>query len=193
MLPIPESTEGLTKLLRSKSITPAQIVDIASRFDELDLYFPNKNIFIIELIDDRWNDQKLTKFKQDFKIWKLYNDFFSSLTDATIQKKLLKDLKFIPHLLATLNLVDFNISEFLEELKRTCILVNSLIKIEVSLDNAISILGKTLGLIQQTNYSHEDLIYEIIHLTDISNTVTVSTKASKWYLSLIHISEPTRH
>lgn len=181
MLLIPESTEGLTKLLRSKSITPAQIVDIASRFDELDLYFPNKNIFIIELIDARWNDQKLTKFKQDFKIWKLYNDFFSSLTDATIQKKLLKDLKFIPHLLATLNLVNFNISEFLEELKRTCVLANSLIRTEVSLDNAISILGKTLRLIQQTNCSHEDLIYEIIHLTDISNTVTVSTKASDRY------------
>lgn len=181
MIDIPQSTEGLTKLLRSKSITTSQIVEITSRFDELDLYFPNKEIFILELIGDRWNDQKLIQFKQDYKIWRLYNDIFSSLTDHTIQIKLLRDLKFVPHLLKSLDLVDSSLPEFLEELKRTCALINSLIRIEVSSENGITILGKILRLILQTDYAHEDLIYQTVHLTDISNFAAVSTKTSSCY------------
>lgn len=178
---IPTSTEALTKLLRSKSTSTSQILDITSRLDELDLYFPNKEVFILELIQDRWNDQKLFNFKQDYKIWKLYNDMFSKVTDNTIRKKLLKDLRFIPHVMRTLELIDSHALEFLVELERICVLINSMIRVEVSAENAITILGKTLGMIQATNDSHENLVLEIINLTDISNFVQVSNKISDCY------------
>lgn len=179
---IPTSTEALTKLLRSKSITTSQIVEITSRFAELDLYFPNKEIFILELIQDRWNDQKLVNFKKDYKIWKLYNDMISKITDDTIKKKLLKDLKFVPHLMKSLEVFDSDIPEILIELERICVLINSMIRVEVSAENAITILGKTVNLIQGTaDFNHETLILQMINLTDISNFAQVSSKMSDCY------------
>ncbi|GAV54386.1 hypothetical protein ZYGR_0AL01180 [Zygosaccharomyces rouxii] len=178
---IPTSTEALTKLLRSKGTTTSQIVEITSHFDELDLYFPNKEVFILELIQDRWNDQKLINFKKDYKIWKLYNDIFSKVTDDTIRKKLLKDLRFVPHLMKALEVVDSDIPEILIELERICVLINSMIRVEVSAENAITILGKTLGLIQRTDSDHETLVLQVINLTDISNFAQVSSKMSDCY------------
>lgn len=178
---IPTSTEALTKLLRSKDITTSQIIEITSHFDELDLYFPNKEIFILELIQDRWNDQKLINFKQDYKIWKLYNDMFSKVTDDTLKKKLLKDLRFVPHLMKALEVLDSDISEILIELERLCILINSMIRIEISAENAITILGRILSLIQRTNSNHENLVHQMINLTDISNFFQVTPKMSDCY------------
>ncbi|GAV49475.1 hypothetical protein ZYGR_0P01190 [Zygosaccharomyces rouxii] len=178
---IPTSTEALTKLLRSKGTTTSQIVEITSHFDELDLYFPNKEIFILELIQDRWNDQKLVNFKKDYKIWKLYNDMFSKVTDDTIRKKLLKDLRFVPHLMKTLEVLDSDIPEILIELERMCVLINSMIRVDVSAENAITILGKTLSLIQRTDADHETLVLQVINLTDITNFAQVSAKMSDCY------------
>lgn len=184
---VPRSTEALTKLLRSKEISTSQIYDIVSQFDHLDLYFPNKEIFVLELLIDRWNDQKLVEFKKDYKMWALFNDMWVTLRDDVILKKLFKRLKFVPHLIRTLESVDTDLPEFLGALKRTCSLVNSIITVDVSTENANSILGKTLNLVlklaqvQDDSTLRSEILKEIETLAGLRNIPEVSTKSSNSY------------
>lgn len=184
---IPNSTDALTKLLRSKDTTTGEIYDIVSQFDQLDLYFPNKEVFVLELIGDRWNDQKLVDFKKDYRIWRLYNDMWVALGDEVILKKLFKHLKFVPHLIKTSQVVDSDILQFLCELKKTCALVNSTLTIAVPLENAHTIMGRTLELLQRvpeeeyTRESRNDMIDQIKTLTDINNVPEVTAKISTNY------------
>lgn len=184
---IPSSTDALTKLLRSKDTSIGEIFDIVSQFDHLDLYFPNKEVFVLELIGDRWNDQKLVAFKKDYRIWRLYSDMWVALGDEVILKKLFKHLKFVPHLIKTLQVVDSDISQFLYELKKTCLLVNSTLTIAVTLENANIIMGRILELLQRVpeeeyvRESRNDLLDQIKTLTDINNVLEVTTKISTNY------------
>lgn len=171
-------------MLRSKQVSTGQIYDIVSQFDGLSLYFPNKEIFVLELLIDRWNDQKQIQFKTDYKIWQLFNRMWVAVGDELTLKKLSKRLRFVPHLIRTLELVDSNTLEFLRSLKQTCALMNSIITMNVSIENATSILGKTLTLVSQLdeNYSfRKDLFEEIETLTDLRNIPETSTKVSNSY------------
>lgn len=61
------SAEELTKLLRAKDTTATtKVYDIVSKFDDLQIYFPHEEIFVLELIQDRWNDQRRDDFKLDY-------------------------------------------------------------------------------------------------------------------------------
>lgn len=181
---LPRSTEALTKLLRSKEITTGQIYDIVRQFDHLDLYFPNRENFILELLIDRWNDQKLVEFKKDHKMWELFNDMWIGLGDDVILKKMFKRLRFVPHLIKSLELVDIDVIEFLKALKQTCSLINSIVTVDVSVENANSILGKAVKLVSQMEVDctfRSQFLEEIQILADLRNIPEVSTKLSNSY------------
>ncbi|QLL34515.1 hypothetical protein HG536_0G03770 [Torulaspora globosa] len=186
---IPRTTEALTKLLRSKEISTREICEVVSQLDQLHLYFPNKENFILELIVDRWNDQKLSGYKKDHRIWKLFNELWMALGDEVILKRLLKKLRFVPHLIQTLQIVDSEFLVFLQTLKHTCSLINSLTTVEVSLDNANVIIGGALELLLKIPPSERDaeaafeFMNEIETLVDVRNMAEVFARSTASYCS----------
>lgn len=184
---VPRTTEALTKLLRSKDISTGQICEVVSKLDQLRLYFPNKEHFILELIIDRWNDQKLAEYKKDVKIWKLFNEMWIALGDEVILKRLLKKLRFVPNLIQTLQIIDSDFLAFLQTLKETCALINSLTTLEVSVDNANSILGRAIELVLQVPKEEQDtdlgftFMDEIETLVDVRNMSEVFGKSTANY------------
>ncbi|EDO14325.1 hypothetical protein Kpol_170p1, partial [Vanderwaltozyma polyspora DSM 70294] len=93
---LPKNSEEVTKLLRSKGRNTDDIVNIVSKIDKLEFYFPNKESFILELIQDRWNDQRLINFKIDYRIWSIFNTMWTKINDERTKKKLFKSLKLFP-------------------------------------------------------------------------------------------------
>lgn len=65
MTDIQQSAVTLTKLLRSKGATTDQVYSIVAQFQYIQFYFPNKEIFILELILHSWNDKSRVDFKSD--------------------------------------------------------------------------------------------------------------------------------
>ncbi|QLG71321.1 hypothetical protein HG535_0B03600 [Zygotorulaspora mrakii] len=185
---IPTSTQALTKQLRSKEITTGEICEIYSTLNREDYYFPNKEIFAIELIHDRWNDQKLISFKTDYRIWALYNEMWSKLHDEDlILKKLFKQLKFVPHLLKTLETLENNMLEFAVELRKTCEMINSIISMNVSTENANIIMGRTLQFLIKMGDKENmcgmicDLVEQLKNLTGIKNIPEINSKIANVY------------
>lgn len=187
VMELPKSTEALTKLLRSKDTSTGEICEIVSQLDQADLYFPNKENFVLELIIDRWNDQRLEEFKKNYKIWKLFNKMWLELDDEVVLKRLLKRLRFVPHLIQSLQIVDSDYSAYVEALGQTCGLINSLTTVEVSLDNAVTIIGKAIDLVlkipefEQNKGLRMTFLNEIETLVDVRNITEVPAKSSTSY------------
>lgn len=187
------SAEELTKLLRAKTTSTTQIYDVVSQFDDLKIYFPHKEVFVFELIQDRWNDQRKDDFKLDYKIWELFNTMWTKIGDDNLLKKLFKNLKFVPLLLKSLQLNQdsTNSDRFLKTLLKTISLINSTSTVEVSFENSCKILAYTLNLTclikdQDCELSFEErdqLIMEMITLLDINNMTEITYKLSSIYLN----------
>lgn len=184
------SAEELTKLLRAKNTTTAQVYDIVSKFNDIQIYFPHKEIFVLELIQDRWNDQRRDDFKVDYKIWELFNSMWIKIKDQNLLKKLFKNLKFGSLLIKSLKLIensnDSNL--FLKTLLETVILINSTSTIDVSFENSCKILAQTLNLLslknrenQLSNNERDQLIVEVTNLLDINNITDINTKLANIY------------
>ncbi|CCH59979.1 hypothetical protein TBLA_0C01650 [Henningerozyma blattae CBS 6284] len=193
---LPENTQSLTKLLRSKDITTCEIYDIVINFDNLKFNFPNKEIFVLELIIDRWNDAKLTKFKTDPKIWQLFNTIWSQLDDENIKRRLFKNLKFFPHLAQALNLVSSfenpsDVEGFLISVSEICKSFNYSLTLGISLENAERILADLLTLINRTNMEkfsiplRQNIVQQILNLTDFGNRIQLSNKNSASYTNIL--------
>lgn len=184
------SAEELTKLLRAKNTTTAQVYDIVSKFNNLPIYFPHKEIFVLELIQDRWNDQKRDDFKVDYKIWELFNSMWIKIKDQNLLKKLFKNLKFGSLLIKSLKLIEDsnNSSLFLKNLLNTIILINSTSTIDISFENSCKILAQVLSLLslknsgnQLSDNDRDQLIIEIINLLDINNITDINSKLANIY------------
>ena len=184
------SAEELTKLLRAKDTTTNQVYDIVSKFDDLQIYFPHKEIFVLELIQDRWNDQRRDDFKLDYKIWELFNSMWIKIKDQNLLKKLFKNLKFGSLLMRALKLIedsdDSNL--FLRNLLDTVTLINSTSTIDIPFENSCRILAQILNLLsmknrgnQLSNNERDQLIVEVINLLDINNITEINTKLANIY------------
>lgn len=185
------SAEELTKLLRAKNTTTTQIYDIVSQFDKLEIYFPHKEVFVLELLQDRWNDQRKDDFKLDYKMWELFNTMWTKIEDENLLKKLFKNLKFVPLLSKSLQLNQDSTNRdlFLKTLLKTVSLINSTSTVEVSFENSCKILAYTLNLtcllkVHDSELSTDDrdqLILEMITLLDINNMTEITYKLSNVY------------
>ena len=71
------TAEAVTKLLRSKDTSITEIVHTANSLlnDELDIYLPGKEVFVLNLLCDRLNDKSNGKFGT----WKFNKDVWSLL------------------------------------------------------------------------------------------------------------------
>ena len=181
---LPNSAEGLTRLLRGRDTTPEQIYGIVSKFDTLGFYFPSKEIFIMELIVDRWNDTKKIDFREDGKTWAIFNKMWAEIHDDIILKNLFKRLRFVPLLDAVLTSVDLNVDTVLPHILETCKLVNSTTTMEVSFEHGCKILSNSLEMVSRTDETSvtdahaTSFIREIIRLIGFENIGELNYKMS---------------
>ena len=79
-----KNTESLTRFLRSKDPSLSEIITIASKLlhNELSIRLPKKEIFLLELICDRLNDNgpKFKSWKFSIDVWHLLQEVWNKLS-----------------------------------------------------------------------------------------------------------------
>ncbi|CCF58214.1 hypothetical protein KAFR_0E00600 [Kazachstania africana CBS 2517] len=186
----PTSAEAMTKLLRSKEIKTEELAKIMQKFDDLTFCFPNKEIFAIELIQDRWNDVKRPEFKLDSMIWETYVDMWAKVNnDERLFKKIFKNLKFTNLLIQTFQIQNDPNGVFLRKLLRTCKLINSMVTIDVSFDNSCKLLAGALKCLlivsidEFDNTERNALLMELMTMAELDHIPEVTGKSSNIYCS----------
>lgn len=100
-----DSTEALTKYLRSKDNQVDEIIDVAQKLIKNDQFFmPNKHSFVFQLLCDRLNDfnGKFTQWKLKYKVWNLFINLWNQLShDITL--KFFKKVRFIEVIIKVFN------------------------------------------------------------------------------------------
>ncbi|KAK6461447.1 Urb2/Npa2 family-domain-containing protein [Scheffersomyces coipomensis] len=111
-MPELNSAESVTKFLRSKNGSYKEIIETANKLldSEFDIYLPNKDIFILELLCDRLNDFNTPAFKQwkyNKESWhlliKIWNDLGEKESDRSIRNRIIHRLRLIEIIIATLD------------------------------------------------------------------------------------------
>lgn len=187
-----QSLEDLTKFLRGKNTTTTEIYDCVNKLSHLEIYFPQKEVFLFELIQDRWNDQKKPDFKTDAHIWEIFNRIWGQFDDDLLLKKLFKNLKFTQLLLQTLSLfnereIDENTKNFIFQLSDTISLINATSTIEISFDHSCKILASTLSLLYKlpiemiSEEQRSILIDNLLITLDFQNINEINYKMSNTY------------
>ncbi|CUM65224.1 uncharacterized protein PRCAT00002855001 [Priceomyces carsonii] len=99
-----DTTEGITKFLRSKDHSVEIILSTASSLirDELQVYFPGKTRFVFELLCDRLNDFSTPQFKRwkyNTQAWSLLGQVWQDLSKdevtRSIRNRTFKKVKLI--------------------------------------------------------------------------------------------------
>ena len=181
---LPGSAEEITKLLRARDASPENICDVISKFDKLDFYFPNKEVFVLELIQDRWNEQRKVEFKTNYQIWNIFNNMWVEINDDIILKKMFKKLKFVTLLQYVLTSKDIDNTKMAKSLLETCRLINATSSVEISFDHACFVLSQTISLVLKTDIQifneqeRNHLISEIITLIGFDNYAHINHKLS---------------
>lgn len=177
-----ESAKTLTKTLRSKIITSDEVVDIVRSLDGVHPYFPKREVFVIDLILDRWNNFKNTDFRENPRVWKLFNDTWVKIGDENLQKSLFKKLKF-PGLLQS-SLETFNgiedtakVQEYVESVNTTCdLLIKSVTSLQLPYEANLSILAAATQICSRISYANRvEFLMNLINLTNFDSQLSKLT------------------
>ncbi|CUS20945.1 LAQU0S02e01992g1_1 [Lachancea quebecensis] len=171
----------LSKFLRSKTISISEIYDTSVQLLEGDIkiHFPNKDVFILELIVDRWNDQSNAKFKKDYRMWALFNKAWVSVGYDEHRKRIFKNLRYVPHLVRSLEIIDSDFTEFKSVLVENFHLLNACLAVEMNPDQMFKIVGGILTVaFKALDVNSEKLIAETINLTHLLGSYERSSKTS---------------
>ncbi|SCV05012.1 LANO_0G16556g1_1 [Lachancea nothofagi CBS 11611] len=182
------SAGSLSKKLRSKDVSTAEIYDISIKLleGEIAAHFPKREVFILDLLVDRWNNQRNTDFKCDPSMWQLFNKTWATMNSDTLRKKIFKNLKYVPHLIQTLEMVDAELTELAGALATNFELLNSCLTVDMAQDQAIAIIAGVLKLVLASANMESDLqkalISETLKLTIVNlNTSTINFKLSSMF------------
>ncbi|KAL6452827.1 URB2 Nucleolar pre-ribosomal-associated protein 2 [Candida maltosa Xu316] len=96
-----DTAEGVTKFLRSKNASIDEIVTTSTKLldNSLDIFFPGKKLFVLNLLVDRLNDKSNGKFgewKYSPSVWKLLISTWDALQDDKLEReKSIQKLKIV--------------------------------------------------------------------------------------------------
>lgn len=96
-----DTAEGTTRFLRSKDAALGDITSAAAKLvaGEIDVYLPNKNVFVFDLLCDRLNDtsKAFKTWKYNDRVWQLFAQLWRLLADdeRAARSKLFRKVKFI--------------------------------------------------------------------------------------------------
>ncbi|CEP62266.1 ribosome biogenesis protein URB2 LALA0_S05e01596g [Lachancea lanzarotensis] len=179
------TASSVSKKLRSKDVTTTEIYDISVQLLEgsIAVHFPKKEIFVLELVVDRWNNQRNTQFKRDPHMWRLFNQMWEAVGSDPLRKQIFRNLRYVPHLIQTLELEDMEYTiELAEVLATNFELLNSCFIVEMAQDQAMAIIAGILRLALQVpelkRVWREKLLSETLKLTQFLSDVVINS-ASK--------------
>ncbi|KAK6459213.1 Urb2/Npa2 family-domain-containing protein [Scheffersomyces xylosifermentans] len=190
------TAESLTKFLRSKTTSVEDIIEAANNVlsQKNQVFLPNKNIFLLELICDRVNDFSTAKFKSwkyQSEIWSLFIRLWLSLGEEPSKRatrdKIFKRVRFIDVIIDVLQ--HDPSSELLSELFDFIELVKSNTYIEIDESASVNVLvayvtSKGLVGIEPaliSKWSH--IIKEIYHLPRLAVNFSPSKKNYKKFIN----------
>lgn len=176
------TAEGITRFLRSKDTSIDNIVKASNDLldDELDVYLPNKVIFVFELLCDRLGDNRAKQFRHRLDIWHLFNKTWVLLdSEPKLRNRTFQGLKFGEALAYSLNISPCS-KEFLETITKTINLVRfySTLNNHSIFDFSIEILAHYLELIFQLSGELEEPQVSTI-IDDISSFFQAIVSAEK--------------
>lgn len=96
-----DTAEGTTRFLRSKDVALGDITATAAKLigGEIDVYLPNKNLFVFDLLCDRLNDttKAFKTWKYNDRVWQLFVQLWRLLAedDRAARTKLFRKVKFV--------------------------------------------------------------------------------------------------
>lgn len=181
------TAEGITRFLRSKNTSIQDIVKVSNELldEKLDVYLPNKGIFVFELLCDRLNDVKTKNFRLEPEIWELFNKTYIKLdAQPKVRNRTFQGLKFGEALASSLNE-----SQSSKELLLVLTRVINLVKFNTisnnTFDFSVEILTKYLELVTKLSDELDDNETQafIKDITSLFQVIISTEKLSKKFIS----------
>lgn len=190
-LSIPENAQDLSKLLRSTSTKPYQIAQIVSKFDKLNVYFPNKEIFVLDLLIDRLNNVNLDDFKTSEHTWVIIRKLLGAIDDPISIKKLLKKLKVVSIMIKTFELWPKDKLSSSSSFVKAFFSINSYLIVNFSVEESFQLLEQVINGLSSCPTSDAAFSYlqDACTLTHIDNIITADNRVAIAYCK--HMLLPT--
>ncbi|QID80491.1 rRNA primary transcript metabolism protein [Saccharomyces pastorianus] len=183
-LPIPDNAQDLSKLLRSINTKPYQIAQIVSRFDKLKVYFPNKEVFVLELLIDRLNNGNLDDFKTSEHTWVIFKRLLEAISDSISIKKLLKKLKTVSVMIKTFQLWPKDkLNSGRGSFVSAFFSINSYLIVNFSVEESFQLLEQVINGLSSFSTPEIALSYlqDACSLTHIDNIIATDNKIAACY------------
>ncbi|EJS43037.1 urb2p [Saccharomyces arboricola H-6] len=192
-LSIPDNAQDLSKLLRSTNTKPYQIAQIISGFDESKVYFPNKDIFVLELLIDRLNNGNLDFFKTSEHTWIIFGKLLDAIDDPISIKKILKKLKTVSVMIRTVQLWPMETlsrrsdSSFM----KVFFSINSYLVVNFSAEETFQLLEQVINGLSSCSTDEIAFSYlqDACSLTHVDNIIMTDNKIATCYCK--HMLLPT--
>lgn len=191
-LPIPDNAQDLSKLLRSINTNPYQIAQIVSKFDKLKVYFPNKEVFVLELLIDRLNNGNLDDFKTSEHTWVIFKRLLEVINDSISIKKLLKKLKTVSVMIKTFQLWPKDkLSNSRSSFVKAFFSINSYLIVHFSVEESFQLLEHVINGLSSCSTPEIALSYlqDACSLTRIDDIIATDNKIAACYCK--HMLLPT--
>ncbi|QHS74271.1 ribosome biogenesis protein URB2 [Saccharomyces paradoxus] len=182
-LPIPDNAQDLSKLLRSTSTKPHQIAQIVSKFDNLEVYFPNKEIFVLDLLIDRLNNGNLDDFKTSEYTWITFRKLLDAIDDPISIKKLIKKLKTVPVMIRTFYLWPKDKLSHGISFMKAFFAINDYLIVNFSVEESFQLLEQVINGLSSCSTTDFAFSYlqDACNLTHIDNITTTDNKIASCY------------
>jgi nucleolar pre-ribosomal-associated protein 2 len=159
------SAEGVTRFLRSRDVSNDELVKVSNLLldDLLDVYLPNKRMFVLELVCERLSDAKFSRFRSDPRVWSLLNRSYESLRDfSKIRNRTLQNFKAGDAIIGALTTEDTVEKELFLSIMDTVRHIRLNVATSSIYDQVIPILTSTLAAI----INNKDISIDI-HVTEL--------------------------
>ncbi len=170
--------------MRSKDTSIEDIIQVSNDLldDNLDVYLPNKVIFVFELLCDRLGDNKSKKYRVDPEIWLLFNKTWTLLdSQPKIRNRTFQGLKFGEALASALSHTGSS-KQFLETITTTINFVrfNSVISNNV-FEFSLDILTQYLELLYKISneLEEEEVSIKVNGISSFLQSIISTEKISK--------------
>ncbi|KAL6940032.1 hypothetical protein ACO0QE_003910 [Hanseniaspora vineae] len=132
MASLPTNSETLSKYLRSKQIKVPELISIVDKSYN-GIYFPRGDLFVFELLVDRFNEQSNNTFLGNAEIWGLFNNLWDKVLcnyEATFLIRVYKKLRMyqiltnLQPMLSGNSALESQVGSFLDKVKESSLSVD---------------------------------------------------------------------
>lgn len=142
--------------------------------DKLNIYLPNKNIFILELVTERLGDPKFVRLRKDFRIWELLNKTYELQNDLKLRNRTFQSFKSGDAIIGALN--DTKDEKLFLEILKTIHNIRLNVTVTNLYDQSIPILTSLLETLTSTDLQIDQYSIEIISFFNSAVTIEKFTK-----------------